>query len=164
MATPHICSCYSSPTAWLGRSDFPSIISSVFHARHQCTAPKETQFSVLRFTSPELRSGLVWDDRHLPAMFHVLCDTRAAYFRASRCARTLRNASSSEPLKIRIFTSYTARESCGRRLSGSTCWHVSSGLLHTFPGSRASLPQPICDPQRAWQSSAHPLVATCSST
>src|SRR4030095_8561807 len=64
---------------------------------------------------------------------------RVRHCKLLRCASTLRSASSSEPLKMRIFTSYAACPLCGSGTSGSTCWQVSSGLLQTFPGSRAKL-------------------------
>jgi hypothetical protein len=56
-----------------------------------------------------------------------------------RCASTFRNTSSRVPFKIRIFTSVAAVCPAATEVTGSTCWQVSSGLLHTLPVVRVKL-------------------------
>src|SRR5882724_4647075 len=61
------------------------------------------------------------------------------YFSLSRCAITLCSASSSDPRNTSIFTSRIADPPGANVACGSTCWHVSSGLLHTLPVVRVKL-------------------------
>src|SRR5262245_5311172 len=62
-----------------------------------------------------------------------------SYFNNSRCRIARCRASSSELCRMRIFTSNEARCPAERDVWGSTCWHVSSGLLQTLPVVRAKL-------------------------
>ncbi len=75
-----------------------------------------------------------------PGYLHLLASHRGS--ESSRLSQSLRRPHaapapfkrlSSVPLKIKIFTSITALPPAGNGFAGSTCWHVSSGLLHTFP-------------------------------
>ncbi len=62
------------------------------------------------------------------------------YFKALRCAVTFCNTWPREPRKIKIFTCNIACWPGASEVSGSTCWHVSCGLLHTLPALRVNLP------------------------
>src|SRR6266480_1234921 len=57
----------------------------------------------------------------------------------ARSCTARRKASFSEPRRIRILTSTTAVSPGASAICGSTCWHVSSGLLQTLPVVRVTL-------------------------
>src|SRR4029434_7494478 len=75
-------------------------------------------------------------------MAHSLRDPRYSeclYFKKLRCRRALSRTLLSEPRRTKILTSKVASCPGGSEVCGSTCWQVSSGLLHTLPVSRVKL-------------------------
>jgi hypothetical protein len=68
----------------------------------------------------------------------LCCGNRATflpiivYSRVWRCTVTFFNTSSREPGKTRILVSIAALAPGAKGICGSTCWQVSSGLLHTL--------------------------------